>query len=173
MTPVFFGFVIPLVVLGDHALQHVDEWLNPDLFVAVRNTLFTGTIAALTTVIAAGFMVYGVRLSGHRLPRILLPITTIGYAAPGAVLGVGILIPLAALDNAIADMIEAWFGVDIGLILTDSRCVNIFILRAIFCNCPRGCGRSNGAHFPQLSKRSTILGTHPIIRYCAKYTCLY
>lgn len=162
MTPVFFGFVIPLVVLGDHALHHVDEWLNPDLFVAVRNTLFTGTIAALTTVIAAGFMVYGVRLSGHRLPRILLPITTIGYAAPGAVLGVGILIPLAALDNAIADMIEAWFGVDIGLILTGTAVALIFSYCVRFFAIAQGAAdAAMGRISPNLANAARSLGrTH-------------
>jgi iron(III) transport system permease protein len=136
--------------------------LNPDLFVAVRNTLFTGTIAALTTVIAAGFMVYGVRLSGHRLPRILLPITTIGYAAPGAVLGVGILIPLAALDNAIADMIEAWFGVDIGLILTGTAVALIFSYCVRFFAIAQGAAdAAMGRISPNLANAARSLGrTH-------------
>jgi iron(III) transport system permease protein len=49
-----------------------------------------------------------------------LPVTSIGYAAPGAVLGIGILIPLAAFDNAVADAIETATGLDPGLILTGS-----------------------------------------------------
>ena len=47
-----------------------------------------------------------------------MPVTAIGYAAPGAVLGVGILIPLAAMDHWMADWVEALTGHDIGLILT-------------------------------------------------------
>ena len=39
------------------------------------------------------------------LPRLLMPVTTIGYAAPGAVLAVGILFPLAALDHRLADLV--------------------------------------------------------------------
>ena len=80
----------------------------------------TGGAAAVLTVLAGVFMVYGVRLSGRRLPRTLLPLTTIGYAAPGAVLGVGILIPLAAFDHRLADAVEALTGVDIGLLFTGS-----------------------------------------------------
>ena len=72
------------------------------------------------TVLAAVFLVYGVRLSGRSLPRRLMPVTTIGYAAPGAVLGVGILIPLARLDHWMADAVEAASGIDIGLVLTGS-----------------------------------------------------
>jgi iron(III) transport system permease protein len=77
-------------------------------------------MAALLTVLGGIFMVYGVRLSGRALPRLMLPLTTIGYAAPGAVLGVGILIPLATIDHWLADAIEAGLGVDIGLVLTGS-----------------------------------------------------
>ena len=117
-VPVFIGFILPALVLGNHALHHIPEWSNPDLLKALRNTLFAGGSAAIVTVAAGLFMVYGVRLSGRGLPRILSPITTIGYAAPGAVLGVGILIPLATIDNAVADFVETTFGVDPGLILT-------------------------------------------------------
>jgi iron(III) transport system permease protein len=51
---------------------------------------------------------------------LLLPVTAIGYAIPGAVLGIGILVPLAGLDNLVADALEGAFGTDPGLILTGS-----------------------------------------------------
>ena len=50
----------------------------------------------------------------------LLPITTIGYAAPGAVLGLGILFPLAAIDHSFADAILWVTGFDPGLLLIGS-----------------------------------------------------
>ena len=77
-----------------------------------------GGIAAVLTVLMALIMVYGTRLSGRALPRLLMPVTTIGYAAPGAVLAVGLLIPLAALDHRVADGWLAVTGTDPGLILT-------------------------------------------------------
>jgi iron(III) transport system permease protein len=70
------------------------------------------------TVEAATFLVHGLRLSGRRLARFVLPLTALGYAAPGAVLAVGILIPLAALDHKLADGILALTGHDPGLLLT-------------------------------------------------------
>jgi iron(III) transport system permease protein len=118
--PFFMGFLLPAGVILSHALQNAERWADPGLLQSLMNTLMVGGIAAFVTVLAGVFMVYGVRLSGRPLPRLLLPLTTIGYAAPGAVLGVGILIPLAALDNGLADMVEAVTGVDIGLILTGS-----------------------------------------------------
>lgn len=120
LLPFLVGFVLPTSVILGHALAKADRWLDPALYAAALNTVTVGGIAAVLTVLAGTFMVYGVRLSGRRLPRLLLPVTTIGYAAPGAVLGVGLLIPLAGLDHLIADAVEAVTGVDIGLILTGS-----------------------------------------------------
>lgn len=120
LVPFVMGFVLPAGVIMRHALANAERWADPALFGALVNTITVGGAAAVLTVMAGVFMVYGVRLSGSGLPRTLLPVTTIGYAAPGAVLGVGILIPLAALDNQIADMVEALTGADIGLLLTGS-----------------------------------------------------
>jgi len=120
LIPFALGFLLPGGVILSHALSSADRWGDPALLRALGNTLTVGAIAAVLTVLAGVFMVYGVRLSGRRLPRLLLPLTTIGYAAPGAVLGVGLLIPLAALDHRIADGIATVTGYDPGLLLTGS-----------------------------------------------------
>ncbi|MFY0679506.1 MAG: iron ABC transporter permease [Thalassovita sp.] len=116
--PVALGFVLPAGVILSHAVRNAELWSDRALLEATWNTISVGGMAAIVTVLAGVFMVYGVRLSGRALPRIVLPLTTIGYAAPGAVLGVGILIPLAVLDNGIADFVENITGYDIGLVLT-------------------------------------------------------
>jgi len=115
--PFAIGFVVPVGVLLGHAFDS-SNWLAPGLRSALFHTLSVGGIAAVVTVFAGLFMVYGVRLSGRRLPVLLLPVTAIGYAAPGAVLAIGILIPLATIDNRMADAILAVTGRDPGLILT-------------------------------------------------------
>ncbi|OWU68572.1 iron ABC transporter permease [Roseovarius sp. 22II1-1F6A] len=120
LVPFVMGFVLPIGVIGSHAASSSEGWADPGLIRAAVNTVLTGGIAALITVAAGLFMVYGVRLSGRQLPRLLLPVTTIGYAAPGAVLAVGVLIPLAAADHKLADGILALTGSDPGLILTGS-----------------------------------------------------
>jgi iron(III) transport system permease protein len=135
LLPFLMGFVLPAGVILRHALNNADNWQEPALWQAGINTLTVGGTAAVITVLGGIFLVYGVRLSGQALPRLLLPLTTIGYAAPGAVLGVGILIPLATLDNALADTIERLTGYDIGLVMTGSAfalvlayCVRFFAI---------------------------------------------
>ena len=116
--PVAVGFVLPVAVMLGHSLKRPEAWISPDLGRALVNTLVTGGAAALLTVGAAVFLVYGVRMAGHRHARLVLPLTTLGYAAPGAVLAVGILIPLARIDHWQADTVLALTGWDPGLVLT-------------------------------------------------------
>ncbi|WP_304615364.1 ABC transporter permease [Paracoccus sp. (in: a-proteobacteria)] len=118
LFPFLLGFVLPVGVILTYALAYPQGWVTPGLARAAWNTVSLGGIAAILTVGLAMVMVYGVRLSGRRLPRLLLPVTTVGYAAPGAVLAVGILIPMAALDHRVADALLALTGNDPGLLIT-------------------------------------------------------
>ena len=118
LVPFLFGFVLPVGVMLTHAFDRPDVWIAPGLGSAALNTLIVGGTAALITVGAALFLVYGVRMAGRGLARLILPVTLLGYAAPGAVLAVGLLVPLAALDHRVADTILALTGTDPGLLLT-------------------------------------------------------
>lgn len=126
LFPIGMGFLLPLGVILSHALTRPEGWVSPGLFSAFLNTLTVGGSAAVLTVLGALFMVYGVRLTGRRLPKILLPVTTIGYAAPGAVLAVGILIPMAAFDHRVADLLFWLTGRDPGLLITGSAAAIVF-----------------------------------------------
>ncbi len=119
-VPFATGFVLPVAVMLGHAVGRPEVWAAPGLMAALGNTVLVGGIAAVLTVLAAVFLVYGTRLIGRDLARIVLPVTALGYAAPGAVLALGLLIPLAALDHRIADGIFWLTGRDPGLILTGS-----------------------------------------------------
>lgn len=118
LFPFLLGFALPVGVILTYALAYPQGWVTPGLARATLNTVSLSGIAAFLAVGLALVMVYGVRLSGRTLPRLLLPVTTVGYAAPGAVLAVGILIPLAALDHRLADGWLALTGHDPGLMLT-------------------------------------------------------
>lgn len=118
LVPFAFGFVLPVSVMASHALSDPSSWLAPGLGQALVNTLVTGGAAAVLTVGAALFLVYGLRQGAHAVPRWVLPVTALGYAAPGAVLALGLLVPLAALDHRLADAVLAITGHDPGLLLT-------------------------------------------------------
>lgn len=119
LIPFGIGFALPVGVLLSHAAD-ATNWVDAGLLRALSHTITVGGLAAVLTVLGGLFMVYGVRLTNKKLPRILMPVTAIGYAAPGAVLGLGILVPLAAFDNRVADGVFNLTGWDPGLIFTGS-----------------------------------------------------
>ena len=118
LVPVVVGFLLPVGVMGWHALRRPEVWVDPALARAFANTVGVGLSAAVLTVVAAFFAAHGLRQMGRGVVRLVAPVSMLGYAAPGAVLAVGILIPLAALDHALADTILAITGHEPGLLLT-------------------------------------------------------
>ena len=160
--PVLAGFVLPVAVLAHHGLTRPERWLAPGLGQALANTVFVGGAAAVLTVLASLFVVYGARLTNRELPRLLLPVTTIGYAAPGAVLAVGLLIPLAAFDNAVADAVLAVTGSDPGLMLTGGAAVLIYAYAVRFFAIAEGAAdAAMGRVSPNLPLAARTLGQTP------------
>jgi iron(III) transport system permease protein len=118
LLPFALGFVLPVSVMLWLGFRKPEVWVAPGLLEAFVNTLLVCGAAALVTVGAAIFLVYGVRMAGRTVAKVVLPLTTLGYAAPGAVLAVGLLVPLAGLDHQIADAVLAVTGWDPGLMIT-------------------------------------------------------
>lgn len=159
--PVLLGFLFPVCVLISHAFV-ASEWAAPGLVAAMLRTLFVCLCAATVTVCGALFMVYGVRLSGRTWPRLMMPLTALGYAAPGAVLALGILVPLATIDNALADTILAVTGVDPGLLLLGSAGVLVFAYSVRFFAIAMGTSDAAlGRVAPSLAMASRSLGRSP------------
>ncbi|MCX7889728.1 MAG: iron ABC transporter permease [Rhodobacteraceae bacterium] len=118
LLPVLAGFALPVGVMLAIALGSPEGWVNPGLLRALWNTVVVGGLAALAAVGLAIVMVFGLRQGRGRMLRVLMPVTTLGYALPGAVLAVGLLVPLAAVDQRLADAIAAATGRDPGLLMT-------------------------------------------------------
>jgi iron(III) transport system permease protein len=116
-APVVFGFALPALLLGRLA------WSEPGAGAARLLTLVANSfsLAGVTAVIAVGLalvMAYAARLSGSRIVRAVNRWVSLGYAVPGAVIAIGVLIPVARLDNLLAQWLEQLSGAKIGLLLT-------------------------------------------------------
>jgi iron(III) transport system permease protein len=117
-TPVVLGFAVPVAVLAIMALGQGDA-LFGGLFVELAwNSFSLAAIAAVLTAALAIVVGYGLRLRATPVMRISARVAGLGYAIPGAVIAVGVLIPFARLDNAIDAWLQASFGISTGLLLT-------------------------------------------------------
>ncbi len=116
--PLLTGFVLPIVLLvrlllGETSVvwsTRFPEWAWNSLRVAVLTAMIAVAIAMLVT--------YAVRLAPGRLTRLSSRLMTLGYAVPGTVLAIGVLLPLGAIDNAIAAWRLEVTGRASGLLLT-------------------------------------------------------
>ena len=67
--------------------------------------------AAVIALLIALLIAYSQRLAGGRIIGIATRIASLGYAVPGAVLGVGVLIPFAYFDNTLDALMREIFGI--------------------------------------------------------------
>ena len=117
-APVALGFVLPACVLGSYAMVFHAETLEARYLDHVQNSMVLAVWAAGIAALAGIALAYGVRLSNRPAMRGLAEFATIGYAVPGAVLAVGIMVPLGHFDNAIDTVSRAWFGIPLGLLIS-------------------------------------------------------
>jgi iron(III) transport system permease protein len=126
VLPIIAGFILPALVLGRHAIVHFEESWTPAFFGFARNSILLAACAATGAVILAIFLAYGRRIAGHTGFGALSRVAMLGYAVPGAVLAIGVVIPLARLDNAVDLLARDIFGVSTGLLLSGTVFAIIF-----------------------------------------------
>ena len=94
---------------------------------AARNSFLLSALAAAAALAAGLLLAYGLRAArGTPGLKVATRLASTGYAVPGAVLALGILIPFAALDNTLDILMRDMFGVSTGLILSGTIVAVIF-----------------------------------------------
>lgn len=124
--PVALGFGVPAVVLAKYAIANFEKSATPDFLDFAINSLLLSAASAGLAVLIGLFMAYGQRLAQNGALRYALRFASIGYAVPGAVLAVGVIIPLAGLDNAVDGFFRATFGISTGLVLSGTVAAVMF-----------------------------------------------
>ena len=116
-APVFFGFVLPALLLTHLAWQQGGARMGR-FFSLTANSFSIAALTALMAIAIALVMAYAARLTRSRTVAGANRLAGLGYAIPGAVIAVGVLVPLGRFDNLLAGWLEQAFGVKVGLLLT-------------------------------------------------------
>ncbi len=123
-VPVLFGFAVPAARLIHLALVAGD---SPSLVLPfARHSVVLATLAALAAVTIAVVMAYGARLRHTALMRGAVTVASLGYAVPGSVIAVGVLVPFGLFDNAVDAWMRARFGISTGLLLSGTIAALVF-----------------------------------------------
>lgn len=162
LLPVALGFVVPGAVLLRNAVVFAEEsWSSrfPDFAI---NSLVLAAGSAVLCVVLATFLAYAVRLRGGALLSGTARIASLGYAVPGAVLALGILIPFGAFDNAFDGWMRDTLGVSTGLLLSGTVAAVMFAYVVRFFALSYGALESGlGRIKPSMEMAARTLGEGP------------
>ncbi|BBI64127.1 hypothetical protein HSBAA_54330 [Vreelandella sulfidaeris] len=108
------------------ALQGGDSLWGSRFIGYAWNSLGLATVASLIAVGLAVVLSYGVRMHDTGFARVASRVASMGYAIPGSVVAVGILIPFTWLDNALNTWFNHHYGYIIGLVFSGSAFILLY-----------------------------------------------
>ena len=120
------GFLLPAAQLALWSFTVAEQPLDGEFIALAANSL---GLAAGTAALALGLALllgYGRRLQPTRPVRTAVRVAGLGYAVPGTVIAVGVMIPFAWVDNSIDAWMRASFGISTGLLLSGTLTALIF-----------------------------------------------
>jgi iron(III) transport system permease protein len=124
--PIVLGFLLPSGVLLHMAFTDGDAQFGARFFELARNSLVVSGLTALIAVALALLVAYARRLDPGPVARGAHWAAGMGYALPGSVIAVGVLIPVARLDNTLALWLRDSFGWEVGLLFTGTIAALVF-----------------------------------------------
>ena len=120
LLPIALGALVPavaLVLMSWESEQTLFSWRYAHY---IKNTLVLGAIAAPLTVLAVIVLGSFHRFSANRVSLAALFVGRMGYAVPGVVIALGLLIPFASFDNWLDQLMRDWFNISTGLLISGS-----------------------------------------------------
>jgi iron(III) transport system permease protein len=131
-APVLLGFVIPAGYLVSLAMTPTGQSSAGELATYLGGSLGLGAAAAILCVLAALLLAFARVRSTARLTMGAIRLATLGYALPGALLAVGLLAPVGAIDVTLTRFARDHLGWSGGLLLTGTSAVLVYALGVRF-----------------------------------------
>lgn len=161
--PILFGFALPVVILLEMAVTQGHSLFGPRYVTLTLNSFTLAGVTALVAVALGLTMIYAARISHRRWLDRSLKIAALGYAVPGSIIAVAILVPLAALDNAVDAWAREALGVSTGLILSGTIVALVYGYLVRFMAVPlQGIEASMKRVTPNMDAAARSLGRQPL-----------
>ena len=119
-VPLAGGFGLPAALLLRMALTEGDAQFGQRFIHLAGNSVLLAGLTALLAVALALLIAYAARIHRGAAMRWAHRVAGLGYALPGSVIAVGVLIPVTRLDHLLAAGLRSTFGVEVGLLFTGS-----------------------------------------------------
>ena len=116
--PLTGGFLLPAAMMLKMALAESDAHFGSRFLALAGNSVLVAGVTALLATALALLIAYAARVNRGAATRWAHRVAGLGYALPGSVIAVGVLIPVTRLDHALAALLREGFGIEAGLLLT-------------------------------------------------------
>ncbi len=126
LLPVLLGFIIPAGQLLVWTFTTAEENIDSSFLILIGNSLMLATIAAMIAVAIALMLSYSKRLFKSPVITTSVQVASLGYAVPGTVIAVGVLMPFAWLDNSVDSWMREQFDISTGLLLSGTLVALVF-----------------------------------------------
>ncbi len=161
--PVLFGFVLPVLIFIDLSIDVTDALLLANLAHYAANSLVLAGTAAVVVSLMAILLVYAVRIDRSAVTKSALRFSASGYAIPGSVIAVGVLVPLGWFDGAISGTLTALTGAAPMLILSGTAVALVYAYLVRFLAVAVGPVESGmGKISPSIDGTARSLGAGPL-----------
>ena len=117
-VPFLLGFALPSAVLAYYSVITYQPTAFSEFLDYAGHSLTLAVIAAAAAAVFGILLAYGARSGSPPVAQAAARFASFGYGIPGAVLAIGVLIPLAAVDRGVDAVARAEFGVSTGLLLS-------------------------------------------------------
>jgi iron(III) transport system permease protein len=162
--PLLCGFLIPVGVLAAYSVNYTKQFATAGFQDHALHSFTLSAGAALACLAIAVLLSYAKRLNSRNKPLgLLIGFSSLGYALPGAVLALGVLVPLARFDNTVDAFMRAHFDTSTGLLLSGTTFALIFAYCVRFLAVSTGAVSSSlGKVTPSMDMASRSLGHSPM-----------
>ena len=162
LAPIALGFLVPAGQLALWSVDTAPKIIDARFFREAANTVGISAVAAILAVGIALLLAYAVRIAPGRLAKIGARIASLGYAIPGPVVAVGVMIPFAWTDNAVDRWTRATFDVSTGLVLSGTLFAVLFAYVVRFLAISLNTVESGlGKITPNMDRAARSLGARP------------
>jgi iron(III) transport system permease protein len=162
LIPMVFGFILPAGQLI--IWSFTEATIDRHFFSLAWNSFYLALLAAMIAVALAVMLAYAKRLYSRR--KIIAGAVTIagmGYALPGTIIAIGVIIPLAWIDHRLIDMATGWLNLDIGLLLSGTLVALLFAYTVRFLAVSLGAIDSGLEKIkPSVDSAARLMGYRPL-----------
>ncbi|WP_423839831.1 iron ABC transporter permease [Vibrio mytili] len=159
---VTIAFILPLMQLISYSITYFAQSWTPEFREYAYNSVVVSVIAAVIGVTVAIVVNFTHRLNGKRDSLVFMRLSSMGYAVPGTVLAIGVMVAVLFMDHRINDVAKAMELGRPGLIFSGSMFAIVFAMVVRFSAVAIGSVESHlNKISPSLDMASRTMGCSP------------